>query len=114
MGAYTDHVTWSTPGPQFTPLRVTPAEPAAAGAVKVILLLPPEGDDARTVEPAAAVVAVMSAPPGTVLSVPPAAWVWLPPTPEGDSDCSPVDLGLTVGTVTTTSSRATAPTSTGA
>src|SRR3954449_11018299 len=33
MGAYTVHVTWRTPGPHCTPLRVTPAEPAAAGAV---------------------------------------------------------------------------------
>ena len=32
-GAYTDHETWRTPGPHWTPLRVTPREPAAAGAV---------------------------------------------------------------------------------
>src|SRR5437588_5269382 len=33
IGAYVDHGTWRTPGPHCTPLRVTPAEPAAAGAV---------------------------------------------------------------------------------
>src|SRR5437763_8764629 len=75
-GSYTDHGTCSTPAAHCTPLRVTPAEPAAAGAVNVILP-PPVGEMARTVEPAAAVVlpVVPASVPGSGVSVPPAAGV---------------------------------------
>src|SRR3954469_8102569 len=73
MGAYLVHGTWATPGPHCTPLRVTPAEPAAAGGVT-----PAGTATAREVDrPATA--AAPGPPPGPA---PPAAPdASLPPAP---------------------------------
>src|SRR5437588_7074501 len=78
IGAYVDHGTWRTPGPHCTPLRVIPAEPAAAGGVMPLgtarARWPPAGPPAFE--------ALLAAPPdvdpATVASVVPPL---VPPTP---------------------------------
>src|SRR5438093_1225465 len=69
IGAYFDHGTWRTPGPHCTPLRVNPADPAAAGAV-----MPLGTARARWVPaapPAGPVAPPPATPPASVVSVAP-------------------------------------------
>src|SRR5437763_558312 len=113
MGAYFDHGTWRTPGPQFTPLRVTPADPAAAAAVMpfgtAIWGRAPEGPFA--VPPAGP---PEGPPPATVVSVEPAATPpWSAPCPNPPLSTVELLLGVTLGTMVTTRRRTARPISSG-
>src|SRR5207248_3593635 len=111
IGAYTLHGTWRTPGPQFTPLRVIPAEPAAAGGVM------PLGTASARWPPAAPPAELppfgpAAVPPAAVLSVVPS----VPPVPKP----WPVPLvtlvdfeGATLGTRMTTRSKTRRPINSG-
>src|SRR3954454_14112037 len=102
------HGTWRTPGPHCTPLRVTPAEPAAAGAVI------PLGTASARCPPVAAAPAGPLVPPApdaptTVLPVVPAADVPSPPCWPAPVATFVAFSGVTLGTRMTTSRRTSRP-----
>src|SRR5438445_4947301 len=109
IGAYFDHGTWRTPGPQLTPLRVMPGDPALAGGVMAAaprrVVPPPEPPPAVTAPACPAIVVAVPASPAAawVAPLPPAATL---PTRE------PWFLP-TVGTRVTTSRSAVMPTTNG-
>src|SRR5438105_10324858 len=114
IGAYFDHATWRTLGPQLTPLRVTPALPAFAGGVMAAAPRRPP-----LVEPGTPTVDdPVAAWPGSVVPVP----VSPVPVPVPEAPLAPAAnrpepepfwLLLTVGTRVTTRSRAVMPTTNG-
>src|SRR3954449_4374440 len=72
-GAYFDHGTWRTPGPQVTPLRATPEAAAAGAAPAPAVGFAPgaAGADFAPVVPAAAVTV---GPAGAPVGAPAALW----------------------------------------
>src|SRR5581483_4844768 len=113
-GAYTDHGTCSTPLLHCTPPRVTPAVPAAAGAVNVTL--PPELLRPVTLLPAAPdgtlATGVLESPASVVSVAPlccePCTW-----PPELALSRAVFCLALLVGTSVTIRMNTTAPTASG-
>src|SRR5437588_12289171 len=113
IGAYAVHGTWRTPGPHCTPLRVTPADPAAAGGVMPLgtasACRPPPAPPAEPAPPGPPA----AVPPATVVSVAPPV---VPPAPAASPRpaFTLVDLlGVTLGTSHTTSSKTSPPISSG-
>src|SRR5438445_8236352 len=107
IGRYFVHGTWRTPGPHWTPLRVTPAEPAAAAAVMPLGTAIPRGPAA--VPPPPVGPPPPSVAPATVVPVvPPASF------PRPTSWPVPVWTfvafsGVTLGTRVTTSRSTSSP-----
>src|SRR5438094_3722582 len=115
-GAYTDHGTWRTPGPQPTPLLATPFESGAAGGVIPAATFGPDASAAGPEPVSDAAAPVPSAPadasPAAAPAVDPVRLRPPPVVPDASKPFCP--FGVTVGICVTTSRSATSPIASGA